>query len=478
MMRRLLSLALLAGLLLVPTSAHAASTPWSGFTIASNGLADGDFMGARLTDGKPTYRIDPDKSPRTTAYGDLHLASSADRKHQRAAWILSKFGARHAARQAAAVDLATYALLAGVGVHSTRASARLKPIPDATAHRIRTLAASLLAKSKLRAGPYFLTVTPIPGNVGGHLRIRAAVATAGGRPVAGLPVVVALKGQAAAFKTSAKGEVTARFPATSVGWQTATVTVTKVPESRLAIRKPARKGASRIVVAGRKTSLVQKTRVAVRAVPKVTVHDQTAADASKPVHATYDVSGSKGSAARTATVSVYGPFADVESADCTGTAVATKSGTIHGDNSYSTPGVRVTTHGVYAFKVTVAANDLNAKVSACGGALRVRTTPKVRVVADGSRAQLIVAGLADGYDDTATLRLFGPYKTKAAVGCGGAKVFDKVTIHVTKDGTYTSKAIKPQKQGVYAWRAALPAGFLTLRKVSTCGAKHSFVTVG
>jgi len=130
--------ALLTFALLVPAGvAEAASVPWSGYRIKPAPSADGGFMGARKTDGRVTYRLDAGARRRTYGYRPVHRVSG-DRRSARAAWILSKYGAVRIADQAAAVDVATYALVSDRPLGGARARARLRATGHAAA--IRTLA--------------------------------------------------------------------------------------------------------------------------------------------------------------------------------------------------------------------------------------------------------------------------------------------------------------------------------------------------
>jgi hypothetical protein len=468
--------ALLTIALLVPAAAEAASLPWSGYRIKPAPTADGGFMGARKTDGRVTYRLDAGARRHTYGYRSVHRVS-VDRRHARAAWILSKYGAVQIADQSAAVDVATYALVSDRPLSGARAKARLRATGHAAS--IRSLAKYMLTQSTKYAGPYTLTVTTKPAVVGGKVKVSARVTSYAGQPVANLPVHLRVQGIAKVRETNAKGRVTTTFPAIEVGLRKLKVVVRKVPEWRLLVRKPKRAGASRIAVAGRKTRLVAHDVVAVRATPTVAVPAAaTPQEVGKPFAATFTIAGSEGTEPRTLTASLFGPYPQGWPVSCTGTPLRTLTSQVQGDGTYRSPSTVVPGAAVYFWKVQVGANQLNTATEACGGLVRVRTTPTIKLDAmPGSKLTFTVSGLPGGYDDYAELTLHGPYKEKANATCFQAKKVGEVTVHVTHSGTFTSPRIKTVEPGFYTWRVRLPAGYLVIGQRTACGGPGSFVKV-
>jgi hypothetical protein len=472
-----LAVALATAALLVPMAhADAASVLWSGYRIKAAPTADGGFLGARKTDGKVTYRLDAGARGRTAGYRPVHRVGG-DRGEARAAWILSKFGTLRVADQSAAVDVATYALVSHRPLNGTRARARLRSSGHAAS--IRGLAAYLLSESKKYAGPYTLAVVTTPAEVGGSVEVRVRVSSYAGLPVEGLPVVLRIPGSTEVHETSASGRVATSFPATEVGLRQLTVEASLVPEWRLLVRRAKNPRASRIAVAGRKTHLVKHAVVAVRATPTVAVPAASAVqEVRKPFGARFTITGSEGVEPRNVTASLYGPFHQGAPTDCTGTPVRSLTSVVEGDGSYQTPATTAATAGVYVWKVQVGANQLNAPTEACGGAVRVRTTPTIKLDANpGSKLTFAISGLPAGYDDDAALTLYGPYHVKANATCSAGKRVGRVTRRVGHDGTYTSPRVATGGPGFYTWRARLPSGYLVIGQLTACGAGGSFVKV-
>jgi len=473
---RLAAALLTLGLLVPAVAAEAASVPWSGYRIKPAPTADGGFMGARKTDGKVTYRLDAEARRRTAGYRPVQRVAG-DRRSARAAWILSRYGAVRIADQSAAVDVATYALVSDRPLDGARARARLRATGHAAA--IRTLARYMLAGSKKYAGPYTLTVDTTPAEVGGKVKVTALVTSHAGVPVANLPVVLRVPGIAEVRETNAEGRVAATFPAIEVGLRKLEVVVRKVPEWRLLVRKPKRAGASRIAVAGRKTRLVAHDVVAVRATPVVAVPVAAVPqEIGKPFAATFTITGSEGIEPRIATASLYGPFPQGAPVSCTGTPLRTLTAVVNGDGTYRSPATTVPSAAVYLWKIQVGANQLNAPTEACGGLVRVRIKPTIKLdAAPGSKLTFTVSGLPAGYDDNAELTLHGPYKAKENATCYQPKKVGEVTVRVNHSGTFISPRIKTPEPGFYTWRVRLPAGYLVIGQRTACGGPGSFVKV-
>jgi len=318
--------------------------------------------------------------------------------------------------------------------------------------------------------------------VGGKVKVSARVTSYAGLPVSSLPVLLEVPGIAEVRETNAKGRVAATFPAIEVGLRALEVVVRKVPEWRLLERTPKRSGASRIAVAGRKTRLVAHDVVAVRATPTVAVPAAAVPqEVGKPFAAIFTITGSEGSegiAARTATFSVYGPFPQGVTPGCTGTPLRVVTSEVAGDGTYRSPTATVAAAGVYVWKVHVGDNQLNAPTEACGGTVRVRTRPTLRLDAiPGSKLTFNVSGLPAGYDDHAGLSLYGPYQVKANATCYSGKKVGVVTRRVSHNGPYTSPKIATREPGYYTWRLRLPSGYLVIGQRTPCGAAGSFVKV-
>jgi hypothetical protein len=345
----------------------AASAPWSGYRIAPAPTADGGFMGARATGGQVVYRIDADARGIHTRYRPLVRVAGGGRRAARAAWILSAYGAVRLADQAAAVDVATYALLSGKGLDGRRARARLRS--TGRPQVIAALARDLLGRSKRLSGPYSVSVSAPPADAGAALQVRVRVTSAAGWPLAGVPVDLSLGGHNTGSSTSPTGWVSSSFPAEPVGVHELGVTASRLPDWRLSVRQPVHRKASRVAVAGRLAKVTSRGLVTVRATPSVHLAWPAAIGWVKgPLVASFALSGSEGAAPRTATLSLFGPFPQESDPVCIGTPLAQVTTTVTGDGSYTAPAVPVAEQGLYFWLAHIAASPLNAEAVECGGA--------------------------------------------------------------------------------------------------------------
>ncbi|HET7690894.1 MAG TPA: hypothetical protein VFK41_10965 [Nocardioidaceae bacterium] len=475
-MRRLV-LALLTLALISGGLAQASTSLWSGYEIDATRTADSGFIGARLVDGKVSYRIDPDARRLATEYRRVRRVTG-EREVARAAWILSKYGALQLADQAAAVDVAVYALLAGKPLAGKRASSRLRQ--TGRAEEIRMIARQLLALSRKYAGPYTFTLTTQPAAVGGTVPVRLRVTSFSGEPVPNLQVLLTLPGVAETHETNAKGRVATSFPAEEVGARRLTAKVSLVPDWRLSVRRPVVAKASRIALAGRKTTLRSSIDLIVRATPVVTVPDEaTPRQTGTLFAALFSIEGSDGFVSRDAVLSLYGPFLGDTTPGCSGPVVRTTTATVTGDGGYRSAAVAVPAPGRYVWRVQVPETTFNAPAEACGGLVRVRIAPRFTLNATaGPRLAFSLADLPAGYDDAAVLKLFGPYARRADATCKPGKKVGQVEVRVNRNGDYAPRRIEVSKPGVYAWRIQLPEGDLVVPTQTRCGVKGSFSDVG
>jgi hypothetical protein len=490
---------LLAGALAEPATA-APVRHYSGYHIRGDGTAAGNWIGSWKVGHRVAYRIDPRRAPQSHGFqaGAASLARLdgtgakqrlAGRDVTRAAWILSKYGSVPIPAQAAAVDTAVYALLAGgpYRVGGPRSARRLLE----TGHRtsIRRLTAIMLRTSKKYAGPYRLGVGATGTVVGGQVGVRVRVVAAHtGAPIAHLPVTVSYPGASARrLETGSDGRASTSIPALHPGDQQVRVKVSRIPESRLIVRRPKRHGESRVVLAGFKQSTTRTLSVAVRAKPTVTVKPVDGnVDVGQTIAPRFTLSGGTGSGSRTVTITAYGPFTKAANAACTSSrALVTTTTQITANGTYTGTPVRATTAGYYEWKVAVPADRLNLATSTCGARTVARSVPTVTTAASPDhakagghvRARVTLRRMPPGYSDDVTAIIYGPYAKKSSVGCGSGKILRRVKVHVSLDGPHLAPTITVAKAGVYGWRAVLPASALSHAASSSCGAAGSFVTV-
>ncbi|QLQ09666.1 MAG: carboxypeptidase regulatory-like domain-containing protein [Nocardioidaceae bacterium] len=468
--------ALTLALTLAP--AHAASSRWSGYAIPGGKRADAGFVGAYLTGKAVTYRVDPAAKKRSARYKPARAVSGPPNT-ARAAWVLSKYGAVRIADQAAAVDVVTHALLGGQSLGSKRTKKRLAA--TGRAKQIRALAKTMLADSKLYAGPYRMELKTKPATVGGTMRLHVIVRAASGKPAPKLAITAVGAGTAARAVTDSKGSVRFGFDAVEPGYVRVRVKAAGVPSHRVTMREPKTKGATRLAVAGKKRALKATVRLATQVVPRTAVVAAAAAEVGKPVRTKFTLSNSADSAARLATLRLFGPYSQAVTPDCTATPFAQATATVTANGTYSTPDFSVKRAGWYYWGSTIAGSGLNTPTSTCGGsgAVRTRATLSTDVQPNG-RLKFSVAKTAPGYQQTATIRIYGPYKKKANIGCGQARLKKTQKVLIKGNGKYRTPKVTLSAEGAkvwYAWRVTLPKDPLTIELTSKCKAPGSMLKV-
>lgn len=482
-----LTLALLPA---APAAAVTADRAWQGYWIDAGTNAAGKWIGGRVYASRPVYRLDPRAKASTGGFDATYtvddLAGSGPvevtpRLTSRAAWILSKYGTYPDATQAAAVDVAILHLLHG-GAYALTGSRTAERLSD-SGHGadIKALATTMLQTSKQYAGPYRVTVSASGTVIGGQVPVTVkVVSTRTGDGIQKLPVSVSFRGATPLpLITDTNGRATTTFDADVAGEQTLAVTVARLPETRLFVRRPTTAGASRIAIAGVKTSRTVRTTVPVQAIPKV-----AAAASSSPINVgqyaagTFTVSGSAGTAARSTMITLHGPFTDWASANCSPESVVSTHTRTVANGSHKLPSYKVSRYGLYIWGVVVAADRLNVAAGTCGAGTRVRKIPSVSAkarfpsysVGSRVRAEVTVGRLPVGYSGTATVKLYGPFTSKSAVSCPVTKVIREVSLPLTGNGTSLAPQVTLNRAGYYTWRVRVPASYFSAARVSPCAA--------
>lgn len=485
-----LTLALLPA---APAAAITADRVWQGYRIDTDTNASGKWIGGRAYASRPVYRLDPRAKASTGGFGTTYtvddLAGSGPVEvtpglTARAAWILSKYGTYPDATQAAAVDIAVYHLLHGGGYALTGSRTAERLADSGHGADIKALATTMLQTSKQYAGPYRITVSAPGTVVGGEVPVTVkVVSTRTGDGIQKLPVTVSYGGSAPLpLITDTDGRATTEFAANVAGEQPIAVTVAKLPETRLFVRRPTTAGASRIAIAGVKTSRTVAITVPVQAIPKV-----TAAAKASPINVgqyaagTFTVSGSASTAARATMITLHGPFTDWASASCSPESVVSTHTRTLSNGTHKLPSYKVSKYGLYVWGVVVAGDRLNTAAGTCGAGTRVRTIPSVSArarfpsysVGSRVRAEVTVGRLPAGYTGTATVKLYGPFSSLSAVGCPATKVVREVSLPLTGNGTTLAPQVTLNRAGYYTWRVRVPASFFSAARVSPCAAPGS-----
>ena len=382
---------------------------WSGYAIRPTGDADGGWIGGYRVGDTTLYVVTPTKSPNRAGFetagavDDMAGRATSRSETERAAWILSKYGAYRDATQAAAVDASVYHLLVGGRwkLGSPRGARRIRQSGDAAS--VRRFARIMLRQSRASAGAYTARLDASGADVGGAVAVTLSVVDGHGRPAAGLPVTLAMAGaEPLAAVTGDDGRALGRFPASARGWHDVTATVRNVPDHRLHVWPAEKKGQAAAAEGGARRQVVVSTAAPVRGPQTLSL----AADPAQlvlgaPARVVATVGGDG-----TATVSratLHGPFASATSAHCGGASVAPVTASVSADGGYGLPAVTPDGGGYYLWRVAVDGTATSVPVSACGAAVKVRgrasvtlKAPSTASLADVVSAQVTVAGLPFG----------------------------------------------------------------------------------
>lgn len=478
----------------VRASAEDSPRRWAGYDIPRTGEAAGGWIGgyrvgaATLFVTTPGQRRNRHGYERARLVEDYREGAGASRdRTARAAWILSKYGGFRDATQAAAVDATVYHLLVGGrwSIHRRPGLGRIRRSGQGGA--IHRFARIMLRQSARSAGAYTAAVTATGADVGGTVEATVTVTTGGGDPASGLPVSFAWPGaEPVAAVTGSDGRALARFAAPHSGWQTVTATVEQVPEHRLFVHSPQRRGEAAAAEGGVKRTLSVSAPAPVRGPQTLSVKaspDAILVGAKATVTATVTGDGSP----RTATGTLHGPFAAASAATCAGPPVGTVSTDVTADGEYALPPVTATTAGFYAWRVALDGAATSLPVAACGAITKVKAVAAISVIAlqaqapanSVARARVSLSGLPALPAVTVTATLWGPYPNEQALRAAGCAGSVPVEVQQTMNGTDTQDmpGVYVTAPGWYAWQAAVPPAELREGSRSQCGALGTLMVV-
>jgi hypothetical protein len=296
----------------------------------------------------------------------------------KAAWIISKYGSYRYPIQNAAVETALDDLLVGGRWALNGGATRQRLRQSGQEARIHQFAATMLSGANRYAGPYRITVTVAP-----HLADLTSLpvtvkvtSVRTGRGIQDLPVLLTYPtASSVTVRTGADGTAqTSVTPTAPVppGPHLLTAHVSRLPETRLLVSTSRTTGASRVLIAGRKTVRSVLVVTAVQAHPQVTsVSTSPTITTSQPAPALFTVTGGYPSR-RTAIATLYGPFSSTDAARCTpATSAATTSFTVTAAGRYAAGAVRVASPGYYLWGATLSADAYNTAASFCAGSVAV-----------------------------------------------------------------------------------------------------------
>lgn len=362
--------------------------PWSGYVVDTGDRAADAFIGARRLQGRANqvvYRIDPAADARPGGFGPFRRvarlggtgqrASATPAVAARAAWIVGKFGDFRLAVQNAAVDAALLHLLVGGRYRLTGPAGAQRIRATGAGRQVRAFAQTMVRDSARQAGPYRLSGSQAArAAVGQAVPVRLALAVVrSGRAVGGLPLQVRSPGGAwrTLGRTDDAGRLTGSVPGLGAGPQRLQVRAVRVPDTRLRVATPDRATGSRVVLAGRKSSLVSQVGVAVQARPRVGMRTPSVrrGTATSPV---LGLLAGYGSAPRRAAATLHGPFPTARAASCGRLGGRTLRATVDGDGTTTLGRLTLLRAGHYTWRATVSGNRYNLPATACTGAFRVR----------------------------------------------------------------------------------------------------------
>lgn len=502
----ILALLLVAACLLTVDQRSAGATPvvassgedsahrWSGYRIPRNGHADGGWMGGYKIGDTPIFVVTPTRRPNRGGYQAAQVVADLDRSRgasrratARAAWVLSKYGGYKDALQAAAVDAVVYHLLVGGRwrIDHHRGTARIRHSGDPAT--VRSYARIMLEQSRKLAGVYRVTVTATGADLGGTIEATVKVTARHDRPAAGLPVAVSAPGAATVHAvTGDDGRTVAHFPATQQGWQDVTASVGQVPEHRLHLRRPVKRGQAAAAEAGVRRTVDASVLTAVRG-PQTMSLQATPENlvVGGPAAVTASIAGD--GSPRAATAALHGPFGSASAAVCSGSPVGTTTTTVTGDASYPLPALAPSAGGYYAWRVTVDGTATTMPVTACGAVTKVRAPTTTTILSqptatlgENVAVQVTVSGIPFQGSVHGTLTLYGPYTSdteRQQQRC--ARIAQAVPFLRTQgNGTFPSPSISLMESGYYAWGASISSGDLWLGSSSPCLAPGTLMTVG
>lgn len=275
-----------AGTLAWAPPAGAADKYGPGFEIPdSEGHAASSHIGAygppgmRVWGDSETYCADPSRRGPDSAGGYSepkaidHWTSSEtgqrvpDSSVAYASYIIGKYGQTRSDAQAAAVDAATYELLAGgtYGINGARGKARLS-YPNVSASA-RSIALGYLAEAKRFAGPYQLHVRPAVKETTEGTAVTVDVevtSTLSGERIPGVKVDLDAGSAHGTVTTGNDGRTTWKFTPSAAGTSAVKGTASGLPGSQLKTLDPHDSRAQRMLLAGDKTAVQDSADVEVK----------------------------------------------------------------------------------------------------------------------------------------------------------------------------------------------------------------------
>jgi hypothetical protein len=177
-------------------------------------------------------------------------------------------------------------------------------------------------------------------------------------------------------------------------------------------------------------------------------------------------------------VALYGPFATRGAINCSGTPRWHGSFVARGDGTYTTAAVRIDKAGYYTYRESIAASEASpAATTTCAQAAETtfaHATPAVTTITSNEVVRpggaIFDRVLVRGLGKTAArirVQLFGPFATRAAIGCT-TRLHGATVITVQGDGVHRTPPFRLAKTGFYTFRERLIGSPLVSEVTTPC----------
>jgi Sortase domain len=185
-----------------------------------------------------------------------------------------------------------------------------------------------------------------------------------------------------------------------------------------------------------------------------------------------------GAAPATVRAVLWGPFASRSKIVCSGTPRWSGSFGVKADGTYTTASVKLNRAGYYTYQESIAQAPANtsyklpcaetAETTVALATASVRTAVSADVVVPGGALSDTISVTGLGTTTAAIdVALYGPFGTRAAVGCKGAPVWQG-KVYAQGDGTVSSPAVHLKKVGFYTFHESLVGTSLITGVTTAC----------
>ncbi len=177
-------------------------------------------------------------------------------------------------------------------------------------------------------------------------------------------------------------------------------------------------------------------------------------------------------------VALYGPFATRGAITCSGTPYWHGTFAAGGDGTYTSAAARIGGAGFYTYRESIAASEASpAAATTCAESAETtfaHATPAVTTIASNEVVRpgetIFDRVLVRGLGKTAArirVELFGPFATRAAIGCT-TRLHGSTVVNVRGDGVIRTPPFRLAKTGFYTFREQLIGSTLVAEFTTPC----------